>query len=43
MRNRLMRTTFAKANHYPLGMMNTCPCGQVVLAPKTQHENCENK
>jgi len=38
MRNRLMRTTFAKATHYPLGMMNTCPCGQVVLAPALYHE-----
>jgi hypothetical protein len=31
-------TTFAKANHYPTGMMNTCPCGQVVLAPALYHE-----
>jgi hypothetical protein len=43
MRNRLMRTTFAKANQYPTGMMNTCVCGQVVLAPKTRHEHCEDK
>ncbi len=40
MRNRLMRTTFAKANQYPTGMMNTCVCGQVVLAPQTEHDFC---
>ena len=36
-------TMFAKVSHYPKGMMNECVCGQVVLAPKTRHENCENK
>jgi hypothetical protein len=40
MRNRLMRTTFAKANQYPTGMMNVCVCGQVVLAPDTEHDFC---
>lgn len=34
----MRRTGFAKANQYPMGMMNTCPCGQVVLAPALYHE-----
>jgi hypothetical protein len=42
MTNRIFEP-FAKANQYPAGLMNTCICGQVVLAPKTRHENCENK
>ena len=36
-------TTFATVSDYPKGLMNLCPCGQVVLAPKIRHENCENK
>jgi len=36
-------TRFATVNDYPKGLMNECVCGQVVLAPKTRHENCENK
>ena len=35
-----MRTTFAKPNEYPFGMMNVCVCGQVVLAPDTEHDFC---
>lgn len=31
-------TMFAKVSHYPKGMMNLCPCGQVVLAPALYHE-----
>jgi len=42
MTNRIFEP-FAKANQYPAGLMNTCVCGQVVLAPKTRHESCEDK
>jgi hypothetical protein len=35
--------SFATIHDYPRGLMNECVCGQVVLAPKTRHENCENK
>jgi len=38
-----MNSNFARlatASNYPKGMMNTCQCGQVVLAPATIHENC---
>jgi hypothetical protein len=31
-------TRFATIHDYPKGMMNLCPCGQVVLAPATYHE-----
>jgi hypothetical protein len=31
-------TKFATVNDYPTGMMNLCPCGQVVLAPALYHE-----
>jgi hypothetical protein len=30
-------TMFAKVSHYPKGLMNLCPCGQVVLAPALYH------
>jgi hypothetical protein len=33
-------TKLAIVSDYPKGMMNTCQCGQVVLAPATIHENC---
>ena len=42
MTNRIFEP-FATVNNYPAGLMNQCVCGQVVLAPKTRHENCENK
>ena len=29
---------FATVSDYPKGMMNLCPCGQVVLAPALYHE-----
>ena len=29
---------FATVNNYPTGMMNLCPCGQVVLAPDLYHQ-----
>ena len=35
------RRGFATVNNYPTGMMNLCPCGQVVLAPAKYHEGCE--
>ena len=41
MTNSIFGQGFAKANEYPAGLMNTCPCGQVVLAPKTMHDGCE--
>ena len=31
-------TNFANVSDYPKGMMNLCPCGQVVLAPALYHE-----
>jgi len=31
---------FATVNNYPTGLMNECVCGQVVLAPKTEHDSC---
>jgi hypothetical protein len=31
----------ATVNNYPTGMMNTCQCGQVVLAPATIHDICK--
>jgi hypothetical protein len=39
-----MNSNFAKlatASNYPKGMMNTCQCGQVVLAPATIHDICK--
>jgi len=35
------RERFATVNDYPTGLMNLCPCGQVVLAPATHHDGCE--
>ena len=29
---------FATLSDYPRGLMNLCPCGQVVLAPALYHE-----
>jgi hypothetical protein len=29
---------FAKVSDYSKGLMNLCPCGQVVLAPAQYHE-----
>jgi hypothetical protein len=29
---------FATVSDYPQGLMNLCPCGQVVLAPAQYHE-----
>jgi hypothetical protein len=31
---------FATVHNYPIGMMNVCVCGQVVLAPATEHDSC---
>ena len=31
-------TKFATVSDYPKGLMNLCPCGQVVLAPAQYHE-----
>jgi len=31
-------TKFATVSDYPKGLMNLCPCGQVVLAPALYHE-----
>jgi len=42
MTNRIFEP-FATVHNYPIGMMNVCVCGQVVLAPKTRHESCEDK
>jgi hypothetical protein len=36
-------TRFATVSDYPTGLMNLCPCGQVVLAPALYHEKCEVK
>jgi hypothetical protein len=33
-----LRGRFSAVNDYPKGMMNLCPCGQVVLAPALYHE-----
>ena len=30
----------ATVSDYPKGMMNTCQCGQVILAPDTIHDIC---
>jgi hypothetical protein len=30
-------TKFATVSDYPKGLMNLCPCGQVVLAPALYH------
>lgn len=35
------RTPFPTVLDYPRGLMNECVCGQVVLAPRTSHINCE--
>ena len=32
---------FATVSDYPKGLMNLCPCGQVVLAPALYHEECK--
>ena len=32
-----IRGKFANVNDYPKGLMNLCPCGQVVLAPALYH------
>ena len=32
---------FATLSDYPRGLMNLCKCGQVVLAPATRHEGCD--
>jgi hypothetical protein len=40
-----MNSNFARlatASNYPTGMMNTCQCGQVVLAPATIHDICKS-
>jgi hypothetical protein len=33
-----LRGKFSTVNDYPKGMMNLCPCGQVVLAPALYHK-----
>ena len=37
MTNRIFEP-FATVSDYPRGLMNLCPCGQVVLAPALYHE-----
>lgn len=32
---------FATLSNYPVGLMNVCVCGQVVLAPLQNHPSCE--
>ena len=32
-----IRGRFATVGDYPKGLMNLCPCGQVVLAPALYH------
>jgi len=38
MSNSIFGQGFAKVSDYPTGLMNLCPCGQVVLAPAMYHE-----
>ena len=38
MSNSIFGQGFATISDYPKGMMNLCPCGQVVLAPAKHHE-----
>jgi hypothetical protein len=40
MSNSIFGQGFATVSDYPTGLMNTCQCGQVVLAPATIHEMC---
>jgi hypothetical protein len=39
MTNRIFEP-MATIHNYPRGLMNVCVCGQVVLAPKTEHDFC---
>jgi hypothetical protein len=41
MSNSIFGQGFASVSDYPKGLMNLCPCGQVVLAPRTSHIECE--
>ena len=41
MTNSIFGQGFASVSDYPTGLMNLCPCGQVVLAPALYHEGCE--
>jgi hypothetical protein len=41
MTNSIFGQGFATLSDYPKGLMNLCPCGQVVLAPALYHEGCE--
>ena len=43
MTNSIFGQRFATIHDYPRGLMNLCPCGQVVLAPALHHEGCEDK
>jgi len=38
MTNSIFGQGFATLSDYPKGLMNLCPCGQVVLAPALYHE-----
>jgi hypothetical protein len=40
MTNSIFGQGFATVSDYPRGLMNVCVCGQVVLAPKTEHDSC---
>lgn len=40
MTNSIFGQGFATASDYPKGYMNTCQCGQVILAPATIHDIC---
>jgi hypothetical protein len=38
MTNSIFGQGFATVSDFPKGLMNLCPCGQVVLAPALYHE-----
>jgi len=38
MTNSIFGQGFASVSDYPRGLMNLCPCGQVVLAPALYHK-----
>ena len=40
MTNSIFGQGFATVSDYPRGLMNECVCGQVVLAPATEHDSC---
>ena len=38
MTNSIFGQGFATVSEFPKGLMNLCPCGQVVLAPALYHK-----